>query len=71
MVTRLMTENCQMQAKLAIEKEAGEAPLQAAFGVMGKLAMQELMANSEVTSTFSRFAKYLDMDKLRSTFSSK
>jgi hypothetical protein len=70
-VTRLMTENCQVQAKLAMEKEGGEAPLYSAFSVMGKLAMQELMANPEVKSAFSRFAKYLDMDKLHSTFSNK
>jgi hypothetical protein len=29
-----MTENCQVQAKLAMEKEGGEAPLYSAFSVI-------------------------------------
>ena len=70
-VTRLLTENCQVQAKLAMEKEAGEAPLKAAFGVMGRLAMQELMTNPEIQSAFTGFAKYLDTNKLNSEFSNK
>jgi len=70
-VTRLMTENCQVQAKLAIEKEGGEAPIKTAFGVMGQLAMQELLANREVNSAFTRFGKFLDKDKLQSAFSNK
>jgi hypothetical protein len=68
MVTRLLTENCRAQAKMAIEKEGGEA-LKTAFSVMGKLAMQELMTNSEVNSSFTRFAKYLDESKIYSAFS--
>jgi hypothetical protein len=71
LVTRLLTENCKVQAKLAMEKESGEAPLKAAFGVVGQLAMQELLANPEVNSTFTRFAKFLDNDKLQSAFSNK
>ncbi len=70
-VTRLLTENCKVQAKLAMEKEAGEAPLRAAFGVMGKLAMQELMTNPEAQSAFTSFAKYLDTNKINSSFSNK
>jgi hypothetical protein len=70
-VTRLLTENCQVQAKLAMENEGGEAPLKTAFGIIGKLAMQELMTNPEVNSATSSFAKYLDTNKLTSAFSSK
>lgn len=54
MVTRLLTENCKVQAKLASEKESGEAPLKTAFGAMGQLAMQELLVNPEVNSAFAR-----------------
>jgi hypothetical protein len=71
MVQRLMTKSCQVQAKRAMEKEAAEEPLQAAFGVMGRLAMQELLANPQVKSSFSGYVKYLDVDRLRSAFSSK
>lgn len=68
-VTRLLIENCQVQVKLAMEKEEGEAPLKSAFSVMGQLAMQELMANPAVNSAFTRFVKYVDTEKLRSAFS--
>lgn len=69
-VTRLMTENCRSQSKLAMEKD-GAASFQAAFGAIGKLAMQELMSNPEVNSSFSKYSKYLDMNKINSAFSSK
>ncbi|MBJ6724602.1 hypothetical protein [Geomesophilobacter sediminis] len=65
MVTRLLTENCKAEAKEALGKEAGEAPLKAAFSVMGKLAMQELLNDPKVQATFTSFAKYLDEDKFK------
>jgi len=70
MVTRLMTENCRVQAKLAMENE-GSAAFEAAFGAIGRLAMQELMSNPAVTSSFTRYAKYLDKNKINSAFSNK
>jgi hypothetical protein len=70
MVTRLMADNCQAQAKAAMEKD-GSAAFQTAFGVIGRLAMQELMSNPEVNSSFSRFAKYIDQNKMNSSFSKK
>lgn len=70
-VTRLLTENCQAQAKLAIETEGNETPLRTAFEAIGKLAMQELMSNTEVTSATTSFAKYLDTNKITSAFSNK
>lgn len=69
-VTRLMTENCRSQANLAMEKE-GAASFQAAFGAIGKLAMQELMSNPDVNSSFTNYSKYLDTNKINSAFSSK
>ena len=69
-VTRLMTENCRSQAKLAMEKE-GAAAFQAAFGAIGKLAMQELMSNPKVNASFTNYSKYLDTNKINSVFSKK
>jgi hypothetical protein len=69
-VTRLMTENCRSQAKLAMEKE-GAASFQSAFGAIGKLAMQELMSNPKVNSSFSNYSKYIDSNKINSVFSNK
>lgn len=70
MVTRLMTDSCRAQAKSAMEKDGSES-FQAAFGTIGKLAMQELMSNPEVNSSFSRFAEYIDQDKMNSAFRNK
>lgn len=69
-ITRLITENCKSQAKLAIEKEGAES-FQDAFGAIGKLAMQELMSNPEVNSSFTNYSKYLDSNKINSAFSNK
>lgn len=65
-VTRLLTENCKAQTKVALENEADGAPLKTTFGILGQLAMQELMNNSSVQAEFTRFAKYLDKEKFKS-----
>lgn len=70
LITRLLTDSCRAQAKLAMEKD-GNAAFQSAFGAIGKLAMQELMSNPEVSTSFSRFAKYMDQNKINSAFSNK
>ncbi|QAU33425.1 hypothetical protein [Janthinobacterium sp. 17J80-10] len=70
LITRLMTENCLVQARSAMEKDGGEA-FKVAFGVVGKLAMQELMSNPNVNASFSDFAKYMDQKKFNSVFSNK
>lgn len=70
MVTRLMTESCLAQARSATEKDGSEA-FQAAFGIVGKLAMQELMSNPKVNASFSEFTKYIDQKKLNSAFLNK
>jgi hypothetical protein len=68
--TKLVTERCPVQAKLAMEKD-GNAAFQAAFGIIGQLAMQELMSNPNVNSSFSKFSRYIDQNKMSSTFSKK
>lgn len=70
MVTRLMTESCSAQARSALEKDGGTA-FQTAFGIIGQLAMQELMSNSQVNASFADYAKYLDQKKFGSTFSGR
>jgi hypothetical protein len=70
MVTKLMTESCPVQVKKAMGVEGGQA-LKTAFGVLGRLAMQELMTNTEVNSSFSGFTKYIDKSKMESAFSKK
>lgn len=67
LATRLLTGSCRSEAKAAMEKEGGES-FEAAFGVLGKLAMQELMSNPSVSSSFTRYVKYLDKAKFDSAF---
>jgi hypothetical protein len=59
LVTRLLTENCAAQTK-AVMADGGSAAMEAAFGRLGQLAMQELMAAPEVSSTMGIFEKHLD-----------
>lgn len=66
--TRLLTEKCAVQTKLAMEMD-GAAAIQTAFKTIGELAMQELMSNPAVSSSFSRFSQYIDQNKISSTFS--
>ena len=70
LATRLVTESCQAEAKAAIKSE-GPDSFKAAFGVLGQLAMQELMSNPSVNEAFGRYAKYLDNAKFEKAFSDK
>ena len=70
LATRLITVNCKTESKAAIEKE-GSQSLEAAFGTLGRLAMQELMSNPSVNSSFTRYVKYLDKSKFEAAFSEK
>lgn len=65
--TRLITEKCPAQAKATVEKE-GNAGFEAAFGMLGKLAMQELMSNQSVNASFRNFTKHLDQKKFSTIF---
>ena len=69
MVTKLIADNCAAQARLAT-KEGGTA-FQTAFGVIGRLAMQELMANPQVNASISGFEQYLDKDRLNAAMGTK
>jgi hypothetical protein len=71
LATRLLTEDCRVQTKLAIEKDGDQAPLKITFGELGKLSMQELINNSNVDSAAMEFGKYVDRIKLKRVFSDK
>ena len=70
LLTRLLTEGCTEQARLAAMNEGGPA-FQAAFGSLGRLAIQELTSNREVNTSLSTFEKYLDKKKIQSAFKAK
>jgi len=67
LITRLMTEDCPKQASIAFE-EGGSSAFEFAFGIVGKVAMQELMTESSVSQSLGAFEKYLDQDKFDKTF---
>jgi hypothetical protein len=61
--TRLLADSCVRQTQAAY-KEGGAKAIEVAFQTLGQLAMQELMANQEVSSSMGRFEKLLDQNKL-------
>ena len=70
LVTRLLSENCAPQAREAIKHE-GPASFQAAFEVLGRLAMQELMTNGDVNAAISNIGRYADRKKLDAALSER
>lgn len=70
LITRLLTEDCLVQAKAAVKKD-GNTAIVGAFELVGKVAMQELMRSKEVSNSISAYAKYLDQEKLKKISSEK
>jgi hypothetical protein len=68
--TRLVTESCTKEVKAAIQYE-GESVLNGGFEFLGRLAMQELMTNPQVSAAFSGPQKYIDQNRLRAVMLSK
>ena len=67
LVTRLLTEDCPKQARAAIEV-GGQGAMENAFGIVGEVAMLELMAEPSVSNALGAFDKYLDQDKFDKAF---
>jgi hypothetical protein len=67
LVTRLMTSDCPQQARAAV-KDEGSAAIEYAFGLVGQVAMQELMMNQEVSQTLGGFEKYVDQEAIQSLY---
>lgn len=70
MVTRLLAENCTAQAKAVIKNEGGGS-FQESFGVLGQLAMQELMSSKEVSIAIGSFENYIDKTKVQNALVEK
>jgi len=62
-VTRLLTEDCKLETKIAIETD--KDLLSNAFGFFGILAMQEIYSNPQVNESIADFSKNMDKQKLR------
>ena len=61
--TRLLADDCPKQTKAAL-KEDGNMAMKDAFGLIGRVAMHELMTNQDVVATMAGFEKYLDKERL-------
>ncbi|MGF1686560.1 hypothetical protein L4C36_07670 [Photobacterium japonica] len=59
LITRLLTQDCVNETKVAIKTE-GSLAIQAAFEMVGRTAMQELVNNPDVAKSMSSFEQYLN-----------
>ena len=69
LITRLLADNCQNQLKGA--NSSDPLAVQKAFEIVGKVAMQELMANEDVIKTISNYAQYADMARINKILNAK
>jgi hypothetical protein len=60
---RLVTEDCREEAREAIRYEGMNTAFESSFALLGKVAMQELMTDPNVSAGFDGFTKYLDEQK--------
>lgn len=60
---RLLVESCRTESSLAIKYE-GALAMQSAFGVLGQVAMTELMANPQVNAGLGELEKYVDQKRI-------
>jgi hypothetical protein len=70
LLTRLLTDNCIAQVK-SVSKDDMNKAFVASFEFLGRLAMQELMTNKDVSASISGIDRYVDKAKLDSAFGVK
>ncbi len=68
--TRLVADACPKEARAAVQV-AGPSAIQAAFSVLGQLAMQELMTDKDVATGMSLVEKYIDSERVQSVLGGK
>ncbi|KPF48469.1 hypothetical protein IP87_18055 [beta proteobacterium AAP121] len=61
--TKLLAETCPAQVKAAMQA-GGPMAIQAAFQVLGQLAMQELMSDKDVLASMAILERYIDKQKI-------
>ena len=62
LVTRLLVEDC--SSIFLTAQKADSLALEKAFEIVGRVAMQELMNNQEVTTAITNYANYADLNKI-------
>jgi predicted secreted protein len=63
LVTRLIADNCPNEMRAAV-KAHGSNGIKAAFEILGRIAMQELTSNADVTSALTGFERFMDKTKV-------
>lgn len=69
LITRLLTVDCPHELKKA--NEFNPLAIQQGFELVGKVAMQELMTNQNVTKALTNYIKYADKDKINKILTEK
>lgn len=67
LITRLLTDDCPENARAAMNTEGSKA-FEYAFGIVGQVAMQELMTEQSVSAALAQYEKHLNQQKLQQTF---
>jgi hypothetical protein len=67
---KLVADDCAEQTKIAMQ-DRGQKAFEGAFELLGRVAMQELMAHAEVKKSTSGFLPYLNEAKLKAALSSQ
>lgn len=67
LIMKLLTESCPQKVEKALKYE-GKSAFETSFAVLGQLAGQELFSSPEVTAGMEGLTKYLDAERLKSTF---
>ncbi|WP_298209971.1 hypothetical protein [Acidovorax sp.] len=70
LVTKLLSESCPSEARRAIQTEGAQS-MQAAFDILGRGAMQELMADPNVARAMSSFERHIDRKKVESALAAR
>lgn len=63
LVTRLLSEDCRIEARNAMQAD-GPKSFEDAFSSLGRIAVQELMTHPEVAASVMGYMKFVDRKKL-------
>jgi len=64
LLQKLLTQSCRQPYSNAIRYE-GAAAMETSFGVLGQVAMKELMSNPAVNAGFGAFGQYVDQQAVK------
>ena len=68
--TRLISESCKEEVRSAMNA-GGSSVIRSGFGKLGRVAMQELMRNQEVSAAMEEMTRYIDMERIEKVLQEK